>query len=451
MASRAKGARRPTFRIGDIPVTIELSFFLVIGLFALLAPGLDALILWIVIATVSVLVHELGHAVAFRAYGSPAEIRLHGMGGLTAGNHLPPARNLVVSLAGPLSGIVLLGIPAVALSASGLAESGPTWDLALRYAILINVVWSLVNLLPVLPLDGGNVVQSILEMASGGDAERTTRFVSIAFAAGGGLIALFYAIPVAVVLAAFAVTINITALGQERSRFRSAAVAVAQRALLGGDAWGAVQAAEPVVAGSGPATERAAAADVQAWAWLLAGDVANTQLALARRPAEIPVPLALQGAVALALGQTDRGLALLAYGLVHTPPGPDHLFATHAVARAGQVATLADELLLMDGAEGVTAAESIATILHHGGRFGEAAALASRLYHDGRADQPVWAYNTACSLARGGWLDDCLGWLQVAVDAGWDDAERLASDPDLTVVRASARFDELQRQLAPAP
>ena len=51
-----------------------------------------------------------------------------------------PARNLVVSLAGPLSGIVLLGIPALALSASGLAETGPTWDLALRYAILCSTL-----------------------------------------------------------------------------------------------------------------------------------------------------------------------------------------------------------------------------------------------------------------------------------------------------------------------
>jgi Zn-dependent protease len=449
MASRAKGARRPTFRIGDIPVTVELSFFLVIGLFALMAPGLDALILWVVIATVSVLVHELGHAVAFRAYGSPAEIRLHGMGGLTAGNHLPPARNLVVSLAGPLSGIVLLGVPALALSAAGLGDSGPTWELALRYAVLINIVWSLVNLLPVLPLDGGNVVQSVLQLATGRDAERTTRLVSIGFATAAGLIALVYGYAVAVLLAAFAVTINVTAMGQAKARYRSAAVAVAQRSLAGGDAWGAVQAAEPVVAGTGPAAERAAASDVQAWAWLLAGDLANTQLALARRPTEVPVPPTLQGALALALGQTDRGLALLAYGLVHAPPGPDHLFATHAVARAGQLGPLTDELLMMDGLAGVTAAEAMATILHHGGRFAEAAALASRLYHDGRADRPVWAYNTACSLARGGWIDDCLGWLQVAVDAGWRDVERLSSDPDLTVVRSATGFVELQRRLAP--
>src|SRR5690606_14490122 len=121
MASRATGGRRPTFHIGDIPVTVELSFFAVVGLFAVMAPGLDALVLWVVIASVSVLVHELGHALAFRAYGSPAEIRLHGMGGLTAGQHLPPARNLVVSLAGPLSAILLLGVPALLLDSSNLA------------------------------------------------------------------------------------------------------------------------------------------------------------------------------------------------------------------------------------------------------------------------------------------------------------------------------------------
>src|SRR5262245_2158642 len=160
-------AKGPTFHVSDIPVTIEPSFFMVIGIFALAAPGIDALILWVVIATVSVLVHELGHAIAFRAYGSSATIRLHGLGGLTTGARLPPARNLVVSLAGPLSGLILLGVPAVLIASSEVGDGDRLWGLALEYAILINVVWSLVNLLPVLPLDGGNVIQSLLHLATG--------------------------------------------------------------------------------------------------------------------------------------------------------------------------------------------------------------------------------------------------------------------------------------------
>src|SRR5829696_9315520 len=232
-------AKGPTFHLSSIPVTIEPSFFMVIGIFALAAPGLDALILWVVIATVSVLVHEVGHAVAFRAYGSSATIRLHGMGGLTTGARLPPARNLVVSLAGPLSGLLLLGVPAVVIATTDLGEGHRVPELALEYAILINVVWSLVNLLPVLPLDGGNVVQSLLHLATGRDAERLTRYVSIGVAAGAGALALSQGFVLAVLLAGFALAINITGLGQQRADEWAQAISDAQRALAGGDHWGA--------------------------------------------------------------------------------------------------------------------------------------------------------------------------------------------------------------------
>jgi Zn-dependent protease len=441
-------AKGPTFHVSDIPVTIEPSFFLVIGVFALAAPGLDALLLWVVIATASVLVHELGHAVAFRVYGSSATIRLHGMGGLTTGARLPPARNLVVSLAGPLSGLVLLGLPAVLIASSEVGDGDRIWELALEYAILINVFWSLVNLLPVLPLDGGNVVQALLHLATGRDAERTTRYVSIAVAAVGGVVALALGLVFAVVLAALALGINIAGLSQERADGWSMAVAEAQRALATVDHWGAVQQAEPIVMSSAGPVDRARAVDVQVWSWLLAGDLPNTQLALARRPPGVPVPASLQGALALVLGHNDRAFALLAYGLTHEPPGPEHLFATHVVARAGQVAPVADELLAMQDTRALDAAEAMATILHHGGRFDEAAALASRLHTAGRRNREVWAYNAACSLARGGWIDDSLGWLRVAVDEGWSDGERLATDPDLALLRPHPTFAALQRQLA---
>jgi hypothetical protein len=123
------------------------------------------------------------------------------------------------------------------------------------------------------------------------------------------------------------------------------------------------------------------------------------------------------------------------------------MFATHVIARAGQVPAVAHELLLMDDGRGIPAAEAMATILHHGGRFDEAAALASRLHSAVTDDRAVWAYNAACSLARGGWIDDSLGWLQVAVSEGWRDADRLASDPDLALLRPHPTFVALHRQL----
>ena len=61
-------ARGPRLQVAGIPVRIEPTFFLVLVLLGLPQPWFHV-VSWVVIATASVLLHELGHAVAFRAYG----------------------------------------------------------------------------------------------------------------------------------------------------------------------------------------------------------------------------------------------------------------------------------------------------------------------------------------------------------------------------------------------
>src|SRR5438552_2684847 len=70
--------------------------------------GLALLGIWIVVVFVSILVHELGHAVAYRLYGSHAHIILWGFGGLAIGSPRVGgrARRIFVSFAGPLAGFV---------------------------------------------------------------------------------------------------------------------------------------------------------------------------------------------------------------------------------------------------------------------------------------------------------------------------------------------------------
>ena len=54
----------------------------------------------------------------------------------------------------------------------------------------INVGWSVLNLLPMLPLDGGNVTMSLLDLATQGRGRRPTEIISILVAGAGGLVAL---------------------------------------------------------------------------------------------------------------------------------------------------------------------------------------------------------------------------------------------------------------------
>ncbi len=70
------------------------------------------IIVWVVAVFVSVLVHEMGHALAMRALGVQPWITLYGMGGLTShqGGQFQPLTQILVSLAGPVAGFALAAI-----------------------------------------------------------------------------------------------------------------------------------------------------------------------------------------------------------------------------------------------------------------------------------------------------------------------------------------------------
>ncbi len=136
----------------------------------------------------SVLVHELGHAFAARAYGlGPVSIVLHGFGGLTRFGHRPTHKQgVVVGLAGPFAGLAL-GLVALPLSLWGGLEPG--WlSATLESVVRVNLFWSVFNLLPMYPLDGGQVLWHVLAgRIDAFQARLWVRRVSLASAALVGL------------------------------------------------------------------------------------------------------------------------------------------------------------------------------------------------------------------------------------------------------------------------
>ena len=107
------------FRFGPFPVTVYVSFLVAAALLAYLwidagsLRAMDAvplLLAYIAVVFVSVLVHELGHAVVGRAFGGAPEIRLEGFGGVTYPRlkERPSAwKQIALSIAGPLAGLGL--------------------------------------------------------------------------------------------------------------------------------------------------------------------------------------------------------------------------------------------------------------------------------------------------------------------------------------------------------
>jgi Zn-dependent protease len=182
---------RHHFRIAGIPVRVEPVFFVIALIFgANIAQdesgAIDAkiLLVWLVVSFVSILVHELGHAFTLKAFGQPSEIVLQGLGGVTISRRrLDKARSIAVSVAGSLTAMLVLWIPARALNGNlTWAEHGDWIKPAAILTAYANFWWSLLNLLPIRPLDGGNVVTELF-------GAPTARRVTLVAAAAGGLFA----------------------------------------------------------------------------------------------------------------------------------------------------------------------------------------------------------------------------------------------------------------------
>jgi Zn-dependent protease len=203
------------FSIAGIPVRVHPSFWLIALLFG--ASG-DVLLLpiWVLVVFVSILIHEFGHALAFRRHGQRSQIVLHFAGGLTipepvywgggyANVGLTANQQIFISLAGPGAGFLfaavvigivvglggsvgisrLLGIP-LPLSAA-LPFGGVVVNALIGMLLWVNIFWGLINLAPVYPLDGGSVTRNVLIQTDPVDGIRKSLWISVI---AGGILAL---------------------------------------------------------------------------------------------------------------------------------------------------------------------------------------------------------------------------------------------------------------------
>lgn len=170
-----------------MPVTVRGSFLVIAALIGFVGVGsVEETVAWIAIVFVSILIHELGHAITARIYGSEVAIELNGLGGLTRWSlprgELTPGRRSVIAAAGSALGLLFGGV--VWLLAVQFGPYTPLAAFILRSLIYVNVFWGLVNWLPIRPLDGGHLLESLLQKVAPDRAEVIARTIFTATAAG---------------------------------------------------------------------------------------------------------------------------------------------------------------------------------------------------------------------------------------------------------------------------
>ena len=158
------------FRLAGINVYLHWSWFLV-AVYEIRNRGGYSSLFWNVIEYLAlfliVLLHEFGHSLACRQVGGTAErIVLWPLGGIAYVS--PPQRPgamLWSICAGPLVNVVLFPILSLALvlcRVAGWPQELPDAYALLRAVWFINLALLIFNLLPIYPLDGGKILQSLL-------------------------------------------------------------------------------------------------------------------------------------------------------------------------------------------------------------------------------------------------------------------------------------------------
>ena len=244
-----------SFRIGSvfgIPIELDLTFLLVLPLFAyligsevgtwidildrffavniaagVLAGNVTPFVIGTIAAVglfVSVLLHELGHSLVAMRYGYPiSSITLWLFGGIAQFDEMPEdwKQELTIAIAGPLVsvglGIALFGGFWVLPSILPLEATAPAaLVFILGYLAVTNIALAAFNMLPGFPMDGGRVLRSLL--AINRPYARATEIaaeVGKLFAIVLGLIGLFVGFNLLLVGLAFFIYIGATSEAQQ--------------------------------------------------------------------------------------------------------------------------------------------------------------------------------------------------------------------------------------------
>ncbi|HEY8523853.1 MAG TPA: site-2 protease family protein [Acidimicrobiales bacterium] len=470
---------RAHFRLLGVPVRVEPFFLIVAVLFGINLEPLWLVGIWVVLVFLSVLVHELGHVMAYRAFGQRSAVVLHGFGGFTiptgGGRRvLSKGRSIVVSLSGSVAQICVLGIPAMMALESDWAQQRRfewqwishdfNWWPVLELLRFISIWWGVFNLLPIRPLDGGHVAEELVGF------ENACKLSLAGCAVAGFFAYREFGTLFPILFFAFLAYLNYRDLreGQINTAFEVEAPEApggsrggrrSGRPARGAGAGGGggkrrgrgradLQLVTPPSGGTVPDLEprlSTAEAETRAWNALRAGD-GERAAAILSRAGDGANPF-LRASVALVTGPVEMAEDLFDAAYRAEPGGPPNLVPATLLADHGRAAAVAARLV-EGGPAGIEAAGSLQTHLHYAERFRAAAEVGELVFRAGPRSAAQTAFEVACSWARASEPAIALEWVGTAVDAGFRAPGVLDGEPDLASVRSLPGWAEVRARLS---
>ena len=426
-------------------ISISPGFFLILLLLAQsrLERPMEMAV-WLAVVTVSVLIHELGHALAAKRFGQHPTISLHMLGGTTSykgEGTLSRGQQILITIAGPASGLLLGGLAWTArLGANALDWSRPLVTLAFNDALFVNIGWSLFNLLPVLPMDGGRITAYLV-----GDGP--ARWISLSMAAVMVFAVIGYGdAPFGVLLGGWFIIENGKALWKKRQqRLDTPLLAELKRSqalIEAGQFRESLALARDLRPRCRDTWNQHCAAYSHLWAAIQLDDKEEMDTALVTFPSDHPASPYSAGIVHQRLGRPELAEAFYTRALETDQKRP----ALNALLVLLASQTRHEDVLKVLGkypAADVDAEVyiSLQASFIMAGRYEDALKIGRSGVEV--AEHPMVAYNLACAHARMGSAEPALSWLRKAIEGGYNDPEKILGDDDLASIRDTAEFQDL--------
>jgi stage IV sporulation protein FB len=154
------------FRLLTVDVRIHPMFWLITTVLGWesIHEGVAFLVAWILCVLFSILIHEFGHVFMGRLFGADGHVVLYSFGGLAVGSVRVSSwwKRVLVCFAGPLAGFLFWGLIVAMLYSQRTVHFNPLAAAVIGDLLFINLWWGVLNLLPILPLDGGQISYNLL-------------------------------------------------------------------------------------------------------------------------------------------------------------------------------------------------------------------------------------------------------------------------------------------------